>query len=208
MMTDKYKSEFEENSDWLKLSFHARAEFPIRPYKHAEPEEIINDFSDVKREVLRFAGEKSFSDEVTTIHWGEMSLASVRALRALGNTALMGYFKLSEAGDPLVSYYFDVPLIEHVTNRDFYYDKSTDVTFGRIDRVTNVGELSEIMEDLGRIIKHPGRGNFVSVMIHEQFFYPDYKNYLSDFASRVLEPARFLSENGYRGCFIGEALKK
>ena len=31
-MTDKYKDEFKANSDWLRLSFHANADKPNRPY--------------------------------------------------------------------------------------------------------------------------------------------------------------------------------
>lgn len=206
MMTDKYKAEWRENSDWLRLSFHARREWPAKPYKNAHPDTLVRDFREVEREVLRFAGEETFSREVTTVHYGEASRECVRALRALGHRALAGYFELTKEGEPLVAYYAPIPLIKHIGGRDFWRDNEIGMTFARIDRVTNVDTLSEIMTDLEGIINDPHRGGFVSIMIHEQYFYSDYKNHLPDFAERVLEPARLLCERGYRGACLGEVI--
>ena len=206
MMTDKFKAEWEENSDWLKLSFHSRTEFPDAPYRHARPETVVADYLDVRREVLRFAGEKSFSEAVTTVHFGAANREGVAALRDLGHKALTGYFEVAESGRPLVAYYADVPLALHVGERDFWRDTEMGMTFGRIDRVTNIGTLSEVMADMEKIIKHPTRGGFVSIMIHEQYFHADYENYLPDFEERVLGPSRLLWERGYTGSLLSELL--
>ena len=160
----------------------------------------------MRREILRFAGEKSFSCDVTTVHWGEANPACVEALRSLGHRVLAGYFELKGDSTPLVSYYAPVDLIKHVGERDFWRDHEMEMTFARIDRVTNIGTLRSVMEDLQAIIEHPHRGGFVSVMIHEQYFYKDYVCYLPDFEARVLEPARLLSEHGYKGCLIKDIL--
>ncbi len=207
MVTDKFKAEWEANSDWLKLSFHARREFPDAPYKFAEPETITADFLDVKREIIRFAGEKTFSGDVTTVHFGEANPPCVAALRDLGHTALAGYFETDQKGEPLVAYYAPIPLIRHVGERDFWRDTEIGMNFARIDRVTNLDSLEDVMRDMREIIAHPHRGGFVSFMIHEQYFYEDYKNHLPDFEARVLEPAKLLYENGYRGAFLKETLK-
>lgn len=206
MVTDKFKAEWEANSDWLKLAFHSRKEFPPRPYLLDPPETIIRDFKDVEREVIRFAGEKTFSGDVTTIHYGSANAECVAALRDLGHKALTGYFELNRLGNPSVSYYASIPLTLHVGERDFFVDTEMGIAFGRIDRVTNLGTLDEIMEDIKNIIAHPHRGGFVSFMIHEQYFYEDCKYYLPDFEARVLEPARLLWENGYTGAFIKEII--
>jgi hypothetical protein len=42
-------------------------------------------------------------------------------------------------------------------------------------------------------------------MIHEQYFYQDYVNYLPDFEARVLESCRILADKGYTGGHISEA---
>ena len=208
MMTDKFKAEWEANADWLKLSFHARSEKPDRPYQFATAETITADYLAVRREVLRFAGEKTFSTDVTTVHWGEANPPCVAALRDLGHKALTGYFEITKKGIPSVSYYAPIPLVEHVGERDFWRDTEMGMTFGRIDRVTNIGSLEHVMEDMHKIIAHPHRGGFVSIMIHEQYFYEDYRGYLPDFEARVLEPAKLLFENGYKGCFVKEVISE
>ena len=160
----------------------------------------------MRREILRFAGEKTFSGDVTTIHWGEADPACVAALRDLGQKALTGYFELSEKGEPRVAYYAPPSLTRHIGERDFFVDTKMRMTFGRIDLVTNMRTLDKVMEELHKIIAHPHRGGFVSFMIHEQYFHRDYRKYLPDFEARVLEPARLLVENGYQGAFIKEII--
>ncbi len=131
MMTDRFKEEWEANADWLKLSFHARAEKPDRPYQYAAPETIVADHLAVRREVLRFAGEKTFSSDVTTVHWGEANPACVAALRDHGYRALTGYFEIyKKTGKPLVSYYAPIALTQHVGERDFWHDTEMGMTFG------------------------------------------------------------------------------
>lgn len=76
---DTYKSEFEEASDWLKFAFHALEEFPDYPHVNATYEDTKWLFESIKREVYRFAGEKSFAWAVCP-HWLPMSKAAVKAL--------------------------------------------------------------------------------------------------------------------------------
>lgn len=76
---DIYKNEFEESSDWLKFAFHALEEFPDYPHINATYEDTKWLFESIKREVFRFAGEKSFAWAVCP-HWLPMSKAAVKAL--------------------------------------------------------------------------------------------------------------------------------
>ena len=55
-----YKAEFQANSDWLKMAFHAKSEFPDRPYQSADAATLAADFDEVRREVCRFAGPECF----------------------------------------------------------------------------------------------------------------------------------------------------
>ena len=132
----------------------------------------------------------------------------VRALRALGLRSLTGYFELDDAGDPLVSYYVDKETLDHVGSRDFWMDTAEDMIFGRIDRVLNIGTLEENRRAVVAAAEDPHRGGFVSLMIHEQYFYQDYVNYLADFETRVLEGCRLLSERGYRGRLINAVTRE
>lgn len=207
MMTDRYKEEFRANADWLKLAFHSKSEFPDAPYRDASPETITRDCIAVCREIVRFAGAECISDS-TTVHFGEANIPCVRALRALGFRSLTGYFVLRPNGRPSVSYYAPVDLVKHVGARDFWVDTEEDMIFGRIDRVLNIGPLEEILRDMTEITADPHRGGFVSVMIHEQYFYEDYKRYLFDFEQRVLDTCRYLAEQGYTGAHITDMTRE
>ena len=78
-MPDCYKSEFEEASDWLKLAFHAKQEFPDYPYVNASYEDAKANYDEFKNAACHFAGEKSIA-VTPIIHWGAMSLDGCKAL--------------------------------------------------------------------------------------------------------------------------------
>lgn len=82
-VTDAYKSEWEANSDWLKMSFHAKEEFPDYPHVNAKYEDMKAQFKTVENEVIRFAGEKSFTYAVCP-HWNAVSKNGVKALHDCG----------------------------------------------------------------------------------------------------------------------------
>ena len=207
MMTDKFKDEFRANSDWLKLAFHSKRELPGKPYQFATAEVITEDCIKVCREIIRFAGPECIND-TTTIHFGEANKECARALRAMGFTSLTGYFEHTVKGDPLVAYYAPDDLIDHVGERDFWYDTDEDILFGRIDLVLNLKSLDWVMDQMKQIIANPTRGGFVSIMIHEQYFHKDYVIHLPDFEARILEPCKLLFENGYKGEHVSEMTKE
>ena len=206
MMTDRFKSEFEANSDWLKLAFHANAEFPDKPYKFATAEKITEDYEKIIREIVRFAGESVLTDS-TTVHWGAANREVVRALRALGLCSLTGYFRRTAKGEPLVSYYFDGADLDHIGSRDFFYDADEDMIFAQIDLVLNEKTYADVMEALPAITDDPHRGGFVSLMIHEQYFHTDYRRHLPDFEARVLDACKYLHDRGYVGEHISKITK-
>jgi len=203
MMTDKFRDEFRANADWLKLAFHARSEYPDNPYANSDAKTVTEHCTAILREIIRFAGAECISDS-TTVHWGSGNHDVVRGLRALGFRSLTGYLTLNAKGEPSVSYYCPRDLVEHLNERDFWVDTEEDMIFGRIDRVLNIGTLERVQTDVRAAIEHPHRGGFVSVMIHEQYFYDDYFHYLPDFAERVLSACRDLYAHGYIGAHITE----
>ena len=206
MMTDKFRDEFRANSDWLKLAFHANAEYPDKPYKYATPEKIREDYTKVCREIERFAGAECISN-TTTVHWGEATKEGVRELRRLGLRSLTGYFRTNKDGDPIVSYYFGADKLDLVADRDYWYDAETDMNFVQIDLVLNEKTYEHNMDALGNIINDPLRGGFVSLMIHEQYFHSDYRRHLPDFEARVLDACKMMKENGYVGIHLKDLVQ-
>lgn len=83
-MTDAYKEEFEANSDWLKFSFHAKEEFPDYPSVNANYAEFKELFLMMEREVIRFAGERSWQKKSLCTHWLPLSKEACIALYECG----------------------------------------------------------------------------------------------------------------------------
>lgn len=80
---ETYKGEWESASDWLKMSFHAKEEFPDYPYVNATYEDVYSTFKKVEKEVIRFAGEQSFTYGYCP-HWNSVSKEGVKALYDCG----------------------------------------------------------------------------------------------------------------------------
>ena len=207
MMTDRYKDEFIANSNWLKLSFHSRAEYPSYPYKFADRKTTYDDCVAVCREICRFAGKECISN-CTTLHWGAANREVVRELRALGLRSLVSNFKRKADGEPHLAFYFDNTQLDNIIGRDFWMDTSEDMIFVKVDRVLNRGSFEEVLAEVETAINDPHRCGFVELLIHEQYFYSDYSYHRHDFEDRILEPCKILAANGYTGAHVTEVISE
>ena len=86
-MPDKFRDEWRANADWLRLSFHARANNPARPYTHASAEQIREDYRLVNREIERFAGKELLSRHDHDPLGRGTAAAGAKALRERGRSA-------------------------------------------------------------------------------------------------------------------------
>lgn len=69
---DRYKGQWRDNSDWLKLAFHARANLPDRPYQNAPASQLIADLFTHKQYFWPFYSNyvaNHFERLDTTIRW-------------------------------------------------------------------------------------------------------------------------------------------
>ena len=205
MMTDKYKQEWKENADWLKLSFHARSNYPDKPYENTDYARIDEDITLVHREILRFAGPDSLSP-VTTLHWGASNETGVRVLRSHGYKGLNGYFELNANGEKSVAYCYPIPLVKHIDTRDFWVDNVENVVCSKTDMVLNCYKLEQIEPKLEKICADPHKAGFVELLIHEQYFYEDYNAYIPEYEEILLTASRFLTERGYQGALMHEVM--
>ncbi|NSW91319.1 MAG: hypothetical protein HPY74_11730 [Firmicutes bacterium] len=199
-MPAKYKSEWRDNADWLRLTFHSIQEFPDKPYLSATYDEIKRDYELITEEIIRFAGEELLSP-ITTVHWGETSLEAARALRTMGVLGLVGYFKLDENCEPMVSYYLDKETTEHINKRDAWKDNKEDIIFIKHDIVLDKTDLGDIYPFLDNLKKDPHQSGMLEMLIHEQYFYSHYGAYQPDYREKVLTAVRWATENGYKPAF-------
>jgi hypothetical protein len=203
-MPSKYKKEWKENAEWLKLSFHALQNEPDKPYTNAGYEEMRRDCKMVMEQVSRFAGEELMGP-VTTLHWGEATVEGCRALRDLGYKCQAGDFNVDNDLPP-VSYYLDVEKRRHINRRFIWKDNREDIIFTRCAIVINCHKLKGIRGFLDEILKDPHKSGYMDLLIHEQYFYPNYIAYQSDYREKVLTSVRWAVEKGYKPAFLSECV--
>lgn len=192
-MTDKYKSEWIENSSWLRLSFHAKADAPPEPYKNATYEEAFRDCSAVHREIIRFAGEECL-ERFTTIHY---CLASPEAVRAFRDCGLLGLVGLYNSGQDSYGLHFDS------FDSPYVYNEDTGLYYFVNDMIVNLFPLSAVEGHINAISKK----DFTEVMIHEQYFYEDGPWYQADFSQKVETCIRNLTKKGKKSVFLSELVE-
>jgi len=199
MMPDVYRREWEDNSEWFRLTFHALQNEPKEPYIAAAYDEVAHDYDLITNEIVRFAGE-SVMNEFTTIHWGEATRGGCRAVRDRGIRGLCGYFVMRE-GVPKVSYYLDGEQTDYLGTHDYWLDTSEDLIFIRHDIVANNVRPEDIRGHLDRTAENPQQRDVMEFMIHEQYFYPEYRAHLPDYAERCETTVRWAADNGYEPVF-------
>ncbi|HWQ53845.1 MAG TPA: SMP-30/gluconolactonase/LRE family protein [Bryobacteraceae bacterium] len=201
-MPDKFREEWRANADWLRLTFHARANDPARPYVHASAEQIRQDYLMVNREIERFAGKELLSP-VTTIHWGAATQPAAAALRKEGVRVLLGVDAFRD-DIPYVGYHLSVPQYRRILGRDYWKDTREDIIFIHHDIVVNSVPLDKIAPYLERIVSDPHESEVLELIIHEQYFYPDYRGYEPDYRARVERAIEWVTRRGYKPVFFGD----
>lgn len=196
-MTDRYREEWEQNADWLRLSFHARKNDPPNPYAEACYAEVFEDCNLVQEEIRRFAGERVL-DYYTTLHFCSATAEGVRALRDCGIKGLVGLFGTDEV--PRISYSLPEEVCQQIRKNNYLYDEKQDMWFIKNDYVINTYSRSELLEKLER--QKPQ--SFFEVMIHEQYFHRFTGLYQEDFCDKVRDMMQWLTREGHKPIFLDE----
>jgi len=199
---DRYRGEWRDNADWLKLAFHAHANEPANPYLDAPPEQVIADFDKIGAQIRRFAGEATYSP-TTIVHWGMVRPSAWKPLAERGVTVLSGYFE--KRGDEWgVNYRMDPVRSEYLSRHDALVDFPSGIVFSNIDMVVNSTPLERIVPELEKIAEDPNQAEIIDLLTHEQYFWPFFSHYLPDHARRVETAIRWVTERGYEPVFLHE----
>ena len=201
---DRYKGEWKDNSDWLKLAFHAYANEPARPYQYAPAERLIADFDKVSEQIRRFAGEQTYSPP-TVIHWGMVQPGALKPLAERGVRVLSGYFRRGSSGWD-VNYLLDDDRSEYLSRHDALKDFESGIVFSKVDIVCNSTPVKRIVPTLEPLARDPNQAEIMDLFTHEQYFWPFYSNYLPDHAQRLDAAIRWVTEHGYKPVFFHEGL--
>jgi hypothetical protein len=198
----RYKSEWQDSSDWLKLAFHAYANKPDRPYQYASASQLIADLDKVAEQIIRFAGEQTYSPP-TVIHWGMVQPTALKPLYERGVRVLSGYFR-QQNGIWDVNYLLDDVRSEYLSRHDALMDFGSGIVFSRVDIVCNNTPIERIVPTLEPLTKDPNQAEIMDIFTHEQYFWPFYSNYIPDHFNRLDAAIRWLTENGYKPVFYHE----
>lgn len=194
-----WREELEANAHWMRFSFHARHNDPPFPYAYSTPDEVLRDYTNVMSQMRRIAG-KAATDGSTTIHYACLSREECVELRKLGVRGLIGMF-FSESGSGGLRYYLTAEQARQLQQHPLWYDDETDICFACNDAVLNTLLLENILPTLAH-----RRKNFYHVMIHEQYFYPDYCDWQPDFAQKVELALKWFQEMNLKSCFLEEII--
>lgn len=189
-MSDSYRSEWEDNSSWLRLAPHAYSEFPGNPYCEAFPEKLPEHFRAVTEQIRRFAGEKTVVAPVIMHFYRVTNEESMRFLRKEG----MKVFTVHER--------FWKQLRE-TYGREFFgvYDFRHDQLQIPVEFFCNLLSTEQILRHLESCYAIPGK-DFINFGSHEQYSYPFYSNYIPEHFERIEAALKSLSEHGYEADYF------
>lgn len=195
-VSEEYYSEWEANADWLKLSFHSEFE-NVKPYETSGYDEVYRDCQRVNEQIKRFASPAALA-ETTTIHYCLLTEEGLRAMVDNRVCGLLGLFGDNEA--PRTSYGIEESKAEEIRGGEIL--KIDDISFASIDIVLNRFSIEKILKQLERMNQRSG----IRVMIHEQYFYKDYKHYQPDFEEKLRTTFAYLYGHGYQSRFYEDLI--
>ncbi|MBE2204613.1 MAG: hypothetical protein IAE94_09780 [Chthoniobacterales bacterium] len=218
---ERYRAEFADNGHWLTWAFHAKSEFPDRPYANCTPEQIAADYDQVASEILRFAGEAAYSP-TTVVHWAMVHPGAWKALYDRDTRILSGFFVPAAAGHyvedgvPLspsekganydINYGMDSERSAILSGCDLLKDFDSGLVFSKFDMVLN-NTLPEQITPILESLKHrPQTAEIMDLMTHEQYFWPHYHACRPDHFLRCEIAIRWCVENGYDSVFFHQGL--
>jgi hypothetical protein len=88
--------------------------------------------------------------------------------------------------------------------RDYWKDMDEKLFFIRHDIIINTHKLEDIVPYLENIVADPHQAELMELMIHEQYFYPEYRAYQPDFREKVETAIKFVVDGGYKPVFFAD----
>jgi hypothetical protein len=217
--TDIYKSQFEDNSDWLHLAFHALGEFPDRPYQQCTEKQLANDYDLTMKELVRIAGDKSCTPP-TNVHWAMLApqnfhVLKERGLKILTSSGFMsnriivdGEIQQLKNTSCDIGFFYEQDVAHHMLNKRCFYDPDYDLFLSRSFFCFNIDtpeQIEEKIKEQDEKIKDTGC-EVIECVGHEQYAYPHYFNYLPDYFDRLETSCKVPALLGYKPVFFQDGI--
>lgn len=195
-MTDAYRQQWQENAHWLKMSFHSEWE-NVKPYAFSGYREVYDHCKAVNDQILRFAGPDVLG-KTTTVHYCRTTNEGLDAMADNGYKALLGLFGTPE--EPRCSYSAPEELSARIRAGELLPYRG--VIMAPIDIVLNLFSAESILAQLENMKDR----RQINVMIHEQYFYPDYMAYQPEFEAKLEATFTWFQSHGYESSFLQERI--
>ena len=194
MMSDKYKKQWNDNADWLRLAFHSLNEFPNEPYFDAPPEQLAADFDLVNEHLARFAGDALTPPAI--IHWGMVRPDAYQVFADRGVKTLIGGFYEKY---PRIDYRLPGSVCRYLVDNFGWYHFDCGIVFQQGDAYCgNKVKLADTFTKLSAKMTHENQSEVLNLTTHEQYTWPFYKNYIPDHLERLDAALRIAVEHGYQ----------
>ncbi len=234
-MPDVYKNEWSENSDWLKIGYHSKQEFPDYPLVNANYDDVKNEYMRFLHEVTRFAGENVSVNSINP-HWIAISKEACQALRDCGikifscthcgtkeyepNLNILGSnaFRLMQNHKPesiVINKggFYSLASYNHMKEDEIEETKGTFKTIYKKElgihfkRFDDGVFLNSIpLDKIESKIKPALNDEYVGNATHEQYAFPEYCGYQPDTEKKILKMCQILKEHNYDFFFIDECI--
>ena len=198
LVGQRFYPELSASSDWLKFSFHSEYE-NVDPYIRSSYEEVYENCARHKNQLAAICSEAGLA-KTTTLHYCQATKEGVKALADNGYIGLIGLFGTD--AEPRSSYSLDSSDAARIRGGEIL--EKDGVCFASIDLVINTCRIEELAPRLTALLDRES----VRVMIHEQYFYEDYRAYQPDFEEKLDTVFRFLASAEYKSIFFEELLDR
>lgn len=144
--TDKFKKEFVNNSDWLKIGFHGFNENS----KYNDKENIKKDYKLFLKYIKRFAGSLNIIDNFIRLHYFSGNLENILKIKKFG---IKGLFTADDDRD---NYYLKKNENIFLNKHNIYKDIKNEIFFIktnlRIEKIENINETLKTIDINNNII--------------------------------------------------------
>lgn len=213
---DCWKQEFEDNSDWLHLAFHALSEFPDRPYQHCTEARLAHDLELTTAELRRIAGDRGCTAP-TNVHWAMLPpnlfhVMREHGVRILTSSGFMNNRIIQDGRVETISgaacdigFFYEQDVAQYMAAKRSFYDADHDLFLSRTFLCCNIDTKEELRE---KIIAEDKKQlcDFLELIGHEQYAFPRYENFLPDYAERWECACRTAVELGYEPVFFNDGI--
>ena len=134
-ITDKYRKDFLQSSDWLKFAFHSKDIYSKYSEDVLDIKEQYKTFTD---SIIKIAGENSI-DTVIRLGYYTGTLNNIKALKCC-DYGIEGFLTADDGRQ--INYYLNDAQIKELSANNFWYDKENDLyaipTQTRLEKVENI----------------------------------------------------------------------